>query len=125
MTRNDAEAILADESLPAQDIVEYLQFHKPVALTVDEIIEEVVQYADSDVLDIIGRKFYGLIRQGGVAMVNGMGASDPETDSCFRDRILSRIGGPPKPKAHVHSWKTYQGFTEVYDYCTGCDEKRK
>jgi hypothetical protein len=23
-----------------------------------------------------------------------------------------------------HSWTTYQGFTECYDYCTKCDTKR-
>ena len=23
-----------------------------------------------------------------------------------------------------HKWKTYTGFTDVFDYCTKCDERR-
>lgn len=25
----------------------------------------------------------------------------------------------------IHTWKQYQGFSETYEYCTECDEKRK
>lgn len=28
-------------------------------------------------------------------------------------------------KQHHHDWKKYVGFTDTYDYCTVCDEKRR
>lgn len=28
-------------------------------------------------------------------------------------------------KACTHSWKSYTGFTEVYEYCSKCDEKKR
>ena len=27
-------------------------------------------------------------------------------------------------KIHLHNYKTYQGLTEVYDYCVDCNEKK-
>jgi hypothetical protein len=125
MTRNDAKNILTNEDLPSDVALELLEMGRPMGIAIEEIIEKVVEYADADELDIIGRLHFGLIREGGTQMVNGHGASDPETDACFRARIMSHICGPPKPKAHVHTWKTYQGFTDTYDYCTGCDEKKR
>jgi len=125
MNRDDATQLLTDESLSSKDAFELLEHHKPCGVTIEEVVEAVVEYADADDLDIIGRHHFGLIRAGGVAMVNGLGASDPETDACFRARILSHIGPATKATTHVHSWKLYQGFTETYHYCTGCDEKQK
>ena len=28
------------------------------------------------------------------------------------------------PKGCQHEWSTYQGFTDTFEYCTKCDEKR-
>ena len=29
-----------------------------------------------------------------------------------------------RKKVCSHSWKTYEGFTQKYDYCVHCDEKK-
>ena len=100
--------------------------NRPAGVSVDEIIEQVVTYCDSEDLDFIGEKHFGLFRYAGaIGIAYGMGATDPETDGSFRDRILHHIGVLPKSTAHVHTWKRYEGIMEVYDYCTVCDEKRR
>ena len=51
-----------------------------MGIAIEEIIEKVVEYADADDLDIIGRLHFGLIPYGGTQMINGMGMPDPETE---------------------------------------------
>lgn len=43
----------------------------------------------------------------------------PDSSNPFEDPVPEN---PPRPC--THNWQRYEGFTEVYDYCTLCDEKR-
>jgi hypothetical protein len=105
---------------------EVLDSYRPIGVSLGECIEAALEVSQGEELDLIAEHF-GLVRQGGTFMVgSNMGASDPETDVCFRDRIISHfLPATPKTKAHSHSWKFYQGFTDTYEYCETCDEKRR
>lgn len=126
MNLRDATNILTDTAYNSQEAFDILEYNMPAGVCIEEVLEQVIYYADSEDLDTISKLHFGLIRTGGTFMVgSNMGASDPESDECFRARLLDHIGkASKKSTAHIHSWKHYEGFTQVYDYCTGCDEKK-
>jgi len=41
-------------------------------------------------------------------------------NSWWGDQYYDKDGKP----FCVHTWKKYEGFTERYEFCTKCDEKR-
>jgi len=47
------------------------------------------------------------------------------TDTGIQDFSMDTISPKlERKKVCSHSWKTYEGFTQKYDYCVHCDEKK-
>ena len=50
--------------------------------------------------------------------------TDP-TMPIFQEHLTAAYAYTHGPQACQHEWKKYVGFTQVYDYCAKCDEKKK
>lgn len=109
-----------------------LESRRPFGISVVEAFNAAIDIATGEELDDILEESLGLVRTGGTFMVgSSLGASDPETDECYRQRakdisyILDGTMSRPLVQACLHSWKFYQGLMETYEYCIHCDEKKK
>jgi hypothetical protein len=111
--------------------IDLLEHNMPVGLSLGEAFEAAVYTADSRELDIIASNCLGLYRQSAIPATNGVYAVNAETDEAFRLRILNYFSPlrdlqeSQAVKTCSHTWKRYEGFTETFEYCTICDEKRK
>ncbi|HEY5235058.1 MAG TPA: hypothetical protein VIJ14_02670 [Rhabdochlamydiaceae bacterium] len=41
-----------------------------------------------------------------------------------KDLSMDALSPKIERRGCSHSWKTYEGFTQKYDYCVHCDEKK-
>jgi hypothetical protein len=106
---------------------EVLEQYAPVGVSLSECIDAALEVSVGHELDKIAEHF-SLVRQDDFHLVGTLPVRQTETDEQLRNRIFSHfvlIKPKPNPSVHSHSWKLYQGFTDIYEYCETCDEKRR
>jgi hypothetical protein len=62
-----------------------------------------------------------------LAIDNGTNSGDPEGLSgvIMRGREIHSVILDDMPHSCNHKWKRYVGFTDIYDYCETCGDKKK
>jgi hypothetical protein len=104
---------------------EVLGEYAPAGISLGECIDAALEVSTGHELDKIAEHF-SLVRQDEFHLVGTFPVRQTETDEQLRNRIITYfLGTTPKTTAHSHSWKFYQGFTDTYEYCETCDEKRR
>lgn len=94
--------------------LDWVKDNRPIGISYDDCLWLLSDLAGGTGLDQLSYNF-GLVRIVG------------ESDESLRIRLKLYL----KEHRHdgstvcVHNWTRYQGFTEAYDYCTICDEKKR
>jgi len=127
MTLEQGKDILLNEGLSA------LNEKKSFGTSIVVIFIHILDCLVGDELDNVVFRYLGLQRE--TFLVNPNDPNSQElyvSDRYYADRAkllvptqipyFLRFGSPNF--GHVHSWTNYVGFTETYEYCTTCDEKK-
>lgn len=131
MTLEDAFSYIADDDLYS------LEQNRPIGTDINDILESCTQHGSGPILDSIG-KMVGIGREFSVQHIGHAPHVYLEEDVAYRQRLLAHVTSSifdvevdhlvrrsSSKGGHKHEWKLYQGFTETYDYCATCDEKRR
>lgn len=116
-----------------------LYWENPAGSSLKMVFLDCISCAQGWELETMVEKCLGLARR--QAAMYQMWQCPTETDSELRERaeryadILDTYSPPPPVSVSIvdappskqcyHSWKSYQGILEKYDYCEFCDLKRK
>lgn len=128
MSVEQARDILLQEGLFA------LYEQKAFGISIEEVFSHILDILSDDILDKIVGYYLRLER-----MTFLVDPNDPNSQRCFVSDVYYRsqakvliptvipgflkIGNTKTP--HTHSWANYIGFTQTFEYCTICDEKKK